>query len=136
MTMKMFDVQGTEIMTTRDEVFAFVREPGNLPRWAKAFVSAGNGRARLETPAGAVDVALDVFADAGAGAVDWRITFPDGGVALAQSRVTDTTRGTCIYSFVLHAPPVALEQIEGALEAQRATLRSELATLKSLMENR
>ena len=61
-------------------------------------------------------------------------TFPDGGVGLAQSRVTETTRGTCIYSFVLHAPPVALEQVEGALEAQRATLRSELATLKSLME--
>ena len=45
-----------------------------------------------------------------------------------------TTRGTCIYSFVLHAPPVALEQIEGALEAQRVTLRSELATLKALVE--
>jgi hypothetical protein len=29
---------------------------------------------------------------------------------------------------------VALEQVEGALDAQRATLRSELATLKSLME--
>ena len=49
-------------------------------------------------------------------------TFPDGSVGLAQSRVTETTRGTCIYSFVLHAPPVALEQVEGALEAQRATL--------------
>jgi hypothetical protein len=66
--------------------------------------------------------------------VDWRLTFPDGGVALAQSRVTETTRGTCIYSFVLHAPPEALEAIERALDAQRAALRSELATLKSLME--
>ena len=66
--------------------------------------------------------------------MDWRLAFPDGGVGIAQSRVTETTRGTCIYSFVLHAPPVALEQVEGALEAQSATLRSELATLKSLME--
>jgi hypothetical protein len=48
--------------------------------------------------------------------------------------VTETTRGTSIYSFVLHAPPVALEEVEGALEAQRAILESELATLKSLME--
>jgi len=24
------------------------------------------------------------------------------GVGIAQSRVTETTRGTCIYSFVLH----------------------------------
>jgi len=134
--MKMFDVQGIEIMAPREQVFEFVREPRNLPRWAEAFASAGDGVARLETPAGAVEVTLEVAADAGAGTVDWRLTFPDGGVGLAQSRVAGTTRGTCIYSFVLHAPPIALEQLEGALEAQRATLRSELATLKSLMECR
>jgi hypothetical protein len=132
--MRMFDVQGIEVMAPAGRVFDFLREPGNLPRWAHAFVSAGNGRARLETPAGAAEIILDVSADAGAGTVDWRMEFPDGGVALAQSRVTETTRGTCIYSFVLHAPPVALEEVEGALEAQSATLRSELATLKSLLE--
>ena len=132
--MRMFDVQGIEIRAPRHKVFEFVRASGNLPRWARAFVSAGNGRARLETPAGAVDIGLDVSADAEAGTVDWRLEFPDGGVGIAQSRVTETTRGTCIYSFVLHAPPVALEQIEGALDAQSGTLRSELATLKALME--
>ena len=68
------------------------------------------------------------------GVVDWRLVFPDSSIGIAQSRVTETTRGTCIYSFVLHAPPVALEQVEGALDAQRVLLRSELATLKSLME--
>ena len=73
-------------------------------------------------------------ADADTGVVDWRLAFPDGSVGIAQSRVTETARGTCIYSFVLHAPPVALEQVEGALDAQRARLQSELATLKSLME--
>jgi hypothetical protein len=132
--MSLFDVQSIEIMAPRQKVFEFLREPGNLPRWAHAFVSAGGGRARLETPAGAVDIDLDVSADPETGVVDWRLVFPDRSVGIAQSRVTDTTRGTCIYSFVLHAPPVALEQVEGALEAQRATLRSELATLKSLME--
>ena len=132
--MRMFDVQGIEITAPRHKVFEFLCEPANLPRWAHAFVSAGKGRARLETPAGAVDVGLDVSADAETGVVDWRLAFPDGGVGIAQSRVTETTRGTCIYSFVLHAPPVALEQVEGALEAQRAQLESELATLKLLME--
>jgi hypothetical protein len=132
--MRMFDVQGIEITAPSRKMFEFLREPGNLPRWTNAFVSAGDGRARLETPAGAVDVGLAVTADADTGVVDWRLTFPDGGVGLAQSRVTETTRGTCIYSFVLHAPPVALEHVEGALDAQRAILESELATLKSLME--
>jgi hypothetical protein len=132
--MRMFDVQGIEIVATRAEVFEFLKEPGNLPRWAHAFVSAEEGRARLETPAGAVDVGLDVSADAEAGTVDWRLAFPDGTIGVAQSRVTETSRGTSIYSFVLHAPPVALEHIEGALEAQRAILQLELATLKSLME--
>ena len=132
--MRMFDVQGIEITAPRRKVFEFLREPANLPRWAHAFVSADNGRARLETPAGAVDVGLAVTADADTGVVDWHFAFPDGSLGIAQSRVTETTRGTCIYSFVLHAPPVALEHVEGALDAQRALLQSELATLKSLME--
>ena len=133
-TMRMFDVQGIEINAPRGRVFDFLREPANLPRWAHAFVSAENGRARLRTPTGAVDVGLDVTVDGHTGVVDWRLEFPDGNVGVAQSRVTDTTRGTCIYSFVLHAPPVALEQVEGALDVQRVALTSELATLKALME--
>lgn len=133
-TMRMFDVQGIEIHAPRGRVFDFLREPGNLPKWAHAFVSAENGRARLQTPAGAVDVGLAVAADAHMGVVDWRLEFPDGNVGVAQSRVTDTARGTCIYSFVLHAPPVALEQVEGALDVQRLALTAELATLKALME--
>jgi len=132
--MQRFDVQGIEITAPPSQVFEFLREPANLPHWAHAFVSAAGGRARLETPAGAVDVDLDVSADAATGVVDWRLSFADGSIGVAQSRVTATTRGTCIYSFVLHAPPVPLEQVEGALEAQRVRLRSELATLKALME--
>ena len=132
--MRMFDVQGIEVHASRERVFSFLRDPRNLPSWAHAFVSAEDGRARLQTPAGAVDVGLDVVADPQTGVVDWRLEFPDGNVGVAQSRVTDTARGTCIYSFVLHAPPVALEQVEGALEVQRVALASELATLKALME--
>jgi hypothetical protein len=132
--MRLFDIQAVEIIAARHKVFEFLKEPTNLPQWAHAFVSAGDGRARLETPDGAVDVRLDVTADANTGVVDWRLGFPDGTTGIAQSRVTETSRETCIYSFVLHAPPVALEHIEGALDAQRALLQSELATLKSLME--
>ena len=133
--MRTFDVQGIEIRASRDKVFKFLRDPRNLPRWAHAFKAIDVDRARLETAAGAVDVRLRTLANSGAGTVDWRLEFPDQSVALAQSRVTETTRGTCIYSFVLHAPPVPLEHVEGALEAQRATLQKELSTLKVLMES-
>jgi uncharacterized protein YndB with AHSA1/START domain len=132
--MQLFDVQGIEIQASRARLFEFVCNPANLPRWAHAFQSVEDGSARLRTPAGAVDVRLDVLAHADSGTVDWRMEFPDGSVGIAHSRVTETTRGTCIYSFVLHAPPVSLERVEGALEAQRLTLRSELATLKRLVE--
>ena len=132
--MHMFDVQGIEITAPRRKVFEFLKEPGNLPLWTQAFTSAGGGRARISAPGGAVEVGLAVSADAETGVVDWRLEFPDSSVGVAQSRITETTRGTCIYSFVLHAPPVALEQVEGALERQRVVLQSELATLKSLME--
>ena len=132
--MRTFDVQGIEIEVPQRTVFEFLQEPRHLPRWAQAFASVDDGRARLETPAGAVDIGLAVFANADAGTVDWRLTFPDGTVGLAQSRVTGTTRGTSIYSFVLHAPPLALEDLEGALDAQRVILRHELDALKELLE--
>jgi hypothetical protein len=133
--MRLFDVQGIEIHASRDRLFDFLRDPRNLPRWAHAFSSADHRRARLQTPSGAVDISLRTEADPKSGTVDWRLEFPDESIALAQSRVTETTRGTCIYSFVLHAPPVPLEQVEGALDQQSATLRQELTTLKSLMES-
>ena len=133
--MRMFDVQAIEIEAKASKVFDFVREPRNLPRWAHAFKAADGERARLETPEGTVDVRLETRTNAPAGTVDWMLEFPDGSVGGAQSRVTETTRGTCIYSFVLHAPPVPLEKLEGALDAQRSTLAKELVQLKSILEN-
>jgi hypothetical protein len=132
--MQLFDVQAIEIAAPAERVFQFVRQPANLPRWAHGFATADEHRARMKTPAGTMDIALTTTAEPAARTVDWRLGFPDGTVALAQSRVTETTRGTSIYGFVLHAPPVPLEQLEGALDNQRRTLRSELATLKQLME--
>src|SRR5438067_1000216 len=134
--MRTFDVQGIEIRASRKQVFDFLREPANLPKWAHAIKAASASAARLETPAGAVDVRLCATANDQAGTVDWQFDFQDGSLAVAHSRVCDTPRGSCIYSFVLHAPPVPLEQLEGALEMQSITLRSELATLKALMEKR
>jgi hypothetical protein len=132
--MQLFDVQGIEIAATAEKVFQFVRHPANLPRWAHGFETADEQRARMKTARGTLDITLTTMTEPAARTVDWRLGFPDGSVALAQSRVTETTRGTAIYSFVLHAPPVPLEQLEGVLDEQRRALGAELATLKRLME--
>lgn len=132
--MEMFDVQAIEIRAPRASVFDFIRRPQNLPRWAEAFASADETHALLRTPAGSVQIELRTVADADSGTIDWRMMFPDGSVALAQSRVTETSRDTSIYAFVLHAPPVPLEQLEGALAVQRETLRGELRALRTLLE--
>ena len=76
--MRMFDVQGIEIMASRAKVFEFLREPGNLPRWAHAFVSAGDGPCPARDARGRGRYCLDVSADAATGTVDWRLAFPDG----------------------------------------------------------
>jgi hypothetical protein len=133
--MRTFDIQAVEILAPCEKVFDFVSDPGNLPKWTRAFHAADGTSARLETPEGPLNIGLETYADRLTGTIDWRMMFPDGGVGIAQSRVTTTTRETSIYSFVLHAPPVSLERIEGALDAQRAILASELARLKSLLES-
>jgi hypothetical protein len=67
------------------------------------------------------------------GTVDWIMTFPDGSVAQAYSRVVVAGPERSLYSFILMAPPVPLEQLEGALEAQSQILREELAKLRAIL---
>jgi uncharacterized protein YndB with AHSA1/START domain len=134
--MKTFDVQSIGIEAPRNRVFEFVAEPGNLPKWASAFKSADKHSARLETPQGAVAIALKTIARQDAGTVDWTMTFPDGSMGTAYARVTPDGENRSVFSFVLMAPPVPLEAVEGALEAQREILAEELVRLKMILEAR
>lgn len=88
----------------------------------------------MRTPAGSVTIALSVRSSRVQGTVDWLMTFPDGSVAKAFSRVIDNGPNSSIYSFLLTVPPVPLEQLEGALEQQWQTLREELTRLQGLLE--
>jgi hypothetical protein len=135
-TTKRFDVQAIEIHVSREAAFQYVADPKTLPEWTSAFKSVGDGRASLETPNGAVEIGLEVKADATAGTIDWYLTFPDGKLGTAFSRVTPGGHGLTIFTFVLMPPPVALEQLEGALQEQIGTLKKELQALKSILESR
>ncbi|MBE5073460.1 SRPBCC family protein [Erythrobacteraceae bacterium E2-1 Yellow Sea] len=132
--MKTFDVQSIGIDRPAQEVFEYVANPANLPNWTNAFKSADDEKAELVTPAGAVPIALKTDAQPQAGTVDWFMTFPDGGIGSAYSRVTANGEDKAIYSFVLMAPPVALEALEGALNEQMAILAKELVGLKAVIE--
>jgi uncharacterized protein YndB with AHSA1/START domain len=132
--MKPYDVQSVMIERPPEVVFGYVADPKNLPAWTSAFKSANRSEAVLKTPQGEVAIALETVAVAAAGSVDWHMTFPDGSDGWAHSRVVARTPASSIYTFVLHAPPVPLERLEGALEAQKATLAQELIRLKEHLE--
>jgi hypothetical protein len=131
--MKTFDVQAIEINAPYQRTFDFLCEAANLPKWAHAFKEVSGGRALMQTPNGSVEVGLEVRAAREQGTVDWLMTFPDGKVATAFSRVVGAGEAKSLYFFVLTAPPVPLEQLEGALEQQSRTLREELSTLRSVL---
>lgn len=133
--MRTHEVRSIEIAAPYDDVFTFIAEPQNLPRWTHAFESVNRNHARMRTPAGEVDVQLEVLTSREHGTIDWIMTFPDGTIAGAFSRVTRGIDSRVIYSFVLNAPPVPLEQLEGTLSRQVETLESELAQLKGWIEN-
>jgi hypothetical protein len=134
--MKRFDVQGIELNVSRGQAFAFVADPSRLPLWTSAFAAATNGRAVMRTPEGEVEIELQVSASPGAGTVDWRLIFPGGSVASAYSRIVELQPGSCAFTFILTPPPVPLERLEGALEAQSRTLADELERLKRILERR
>ncbi len=133
--MKRFDVQSIGIDRPRAEVFEFIAEPANLPKWTHVFRRADARHAELVTPNGAVQIALATAADAATGTIDWRMTFPDGTEGWAYSRVTGDAADRSVYAFTLMAPPVPLEALEGALAAQQSILAQELRKLKALLES-
>lgn len=128
-----FDVQSIGISVPSAKVFEFVAKPENLPKWTNAFSEANESAAVMVTPHGEASIKLTTVISRATGTIDWIMTMPDGAVGKAFSRVTENGEAT-VYSFVLLAPPVPLEQIEGTLEIQKAVLAQELVNLKTILE--
>ena len=131
--MRTCDVQTVEIECAAERVFDYIGNPANLPEWTSAFKAVSGSRATLATPEGSVEIGLEVRASRPHGTIDWLLTFPDGSVGKALSRVIDAGADRSIYTFVLTAPPVPLELLEGTLDQQSKILRSELEGLKRLL---
>jgi len=132
--MRTFDVQFIEIACDYERAFHYISKPENLVEWTAAFKAVRNGRATMRTLQGELEIGLEVKASQSVGNVDWFMTMPDGNVGRAFSRLVRNQPDTTIYTFVLMAPPVPLEEVEGTLEQQMRILRQELAHLKEVLE--
>ena len=131
--MSTFRVESVRLAAPFEKAFEYIAAAKNLPHWTHAFKAARDGQATIETPAGAAEVGLKVVASKLQGTIDWYMTFPDKSVASAFSRLVPEDKGHCIYSFILLAPPVPLERLEGALNDQVHTLRQELGELGTIL---
>jgi len=128
-----FDVQSIGINLRSNLVYDFISNPENLPIWTNAFTNVNGTSAIMVTPMGELEIKLETVASKSLGTIDWIMTMPDGSVGNAFSRVSKNGV-TAIYSFVLLAPPVPLEQLEGALSEQKLILADELKSLKQILE--
>lgn len=131
-----FDVQSIAIKADPKKVFEFVAEPANVPKWAIGFSDVEDNKAYMQTPNGKMQVGLKMSSNGALGTVDTIMEMPDGSIGRAYSRIIPNDGGqSAIFSFVLMAPPVPLELLEGTLEEQRKQLAEELQLLKKILES-
>ena len=133
---KNHDVQSVNIQTSTSKVFEYIANPANLSKWTGAFKEADEKSALLVTPMGELKIGLETKTNKELGTIDWYMTMPDGSIGVAYSRVVVGSDNNAIYSFVLIAPPVPLEQVEGALSAQIGQLREELQKLQTILADK
>lgn len=130
---KTFDVQSIELHTDFKKAFAYIADPKNLPQWTSAFKEADQESALLITPKGELKIGLTTVST-DSGTIDWYMKMPDGAIGKAFSRLTELPDGNVLYCFVLLAPPVPVEQVEGTLNEQKKLLANELNNLKRILE--
>ncbi|MGH2614443.1 MAG: SRPBCC family protein [Thermomicrobiales bacterium] len=128
MTMRA-DTQTVTISASPDEVFAFLAEPSNLPRWAVGFARAvrrDNDEWIVQTAQGEMPVRFAV--DAGRGIIDFHMTVAPGVESVAYSRVVPNDSGA-EYIFTQFQSPGMPDEV---FAAQCAALAEELAILPIL----
>lgn len=130
---KNHDVQSVNLQTSKEKAFNYISNPNNLNKWTGAFKEADEKSALLVTPRGELRIGLETKTNKKLGTIDWYMTMPDNSIGIAYSRVTTGPDGKAIYSFTLIAPPVPLEQVEGALAAQIGQLKEELKKLQVML---
>jgi uncharacterized protein YndB with AHSA1/START domain len=126
------DTQTISIDTPASQVFDFVADPANLPRWAIAFAKEvqADGDAWLVTTGDGGKVSLRPVTDEQLGVVDFHMVMPGGVESVARSRVVPRDGGSEFVFTQVQAPGIPEEMFDRFVE----TVAHELTALKAVME--
>jgi hypothetical protein len=123
------DTQTTTLSVSAEEVFAFLAQPENLPRWAVGFARSIRREGddwMVQTAQG--EMPIRVVADAARGTIDFHMRVAPEHEAIAYSRVIPNDSGA-EYVFTQFQLPSMTDDV---FAAQRAALAEELAILPIL----
>ena len=119
------------IERTAADVYAFVADPRNLPRWAAGLsgsIDQVNGEWIADSPMGSVKVAFAERNDFGI--LDHDVTLPSGETVRNPMRVVPNGDGSEMTFTLFRRPALS----EADFEADAATVHDDLLRLKALLE--
>ena len=116
----------------RDEVFAYLSEIDNLPRWATEFareLKFEDGRAKVVNGLGEFYFSID--ADVETGVIDMYAGPTETELMLFPTRVVPLPDGRSVYSFTMFQAPGMPDDL---FESQHASLQREFENIRREVE--
>ena len=125
------DTQTITIDAPRSDVFAFLADAANLPRWAPNFATTvrpdGDG---WIVEQGASEVRLRLEASVELGTLDLHVTPPDGRTRTVYGRVLPNAAGAELLFTMFHSD----SRTDADIARQNAEVADELRRVKTLCE--
>ena len=114
-----------------EQVYLFIVDPQNLPRWATAFVQSVrqvDGQWFVDTPAGAMKFRF--YPRNACGVLDHYVTTPSGEEVLNPMRVFSSGAGSEVVFTLFQRPGMS----DAEFAADTAMVTSDLETLRDVLE--
>ena len=118
----------TVLAAPKDEVFSYLSQIDNLPKWATEFareLKYEDGKAKVVNGLGEFYFTID--ADPDTGVIDMYAGPSLDELALFPTRVVELTGGTTAYSFTMFQPP---EMPDELFESQYSSLLKEFENIR------
>jgi hypothetical protein len=118
----------TVLPAPKGEVFAYLAEIENLPRWATEFareLKVENGRHKVVNGLGELFFAID--ADEATGVIDMRAGPTESEMALFPTRVVELPDGRSAFTFTMFQGPGSSDEL---FESQHASLVREFENIE------